>query len=125
MRCAAGPVFSYMKRPVSVTRPTYSASAICGVSATSSARMRSHTISAVHDASATTWLIVPKCVLSWWWSRLRIGASPISIGVAVEVAAVQEDDRALGDVVGHVGDQLVAELEERVLVGQRELAGCR
>ena len=65
MTCAAGPVFSYMKRPVSVTRPTYSASAIRGVSGTSRPRMRSHTISAVHDASGTTWLIVPKWVLSW------------------------------------------------------------
>ena len=35
--CARGPVFSYMKRPVSVTRPTYSASPIACVIGTSSA----------------------------------------------------------------------------------------
>ncbi len=40
--------------------------------------MRSHTISAVLEASGTTWLIVPKRVLSWWWSMLTIGAPPIS-----------------------------------------------
>ena len=39
---------------------------------TPSSRIRSHTISAVHDASSTTWLTVPKRVLSWWWSMLRM-----------------------------------------------------
>ena len=34
--------------------------------------MRSHTISAVHEASTTTWSIVPKRVLSWWWSMLMM-----------------------------------------------------
>ena len=44
-------------------------------------------------------------------------------GVAVEVAAVQEDDRALREVRGDVADEPV-ELEERVLVGQRELVAA-
>ena len=64
--CARVPVFSYMNLPVSVTSPTYNASAIVGVACTPSPRMRSHTISAVHDASSTTWSTVPKRVLSWW-----------------------------------------------------------
>ena len=42
--------------------------------------------------------------------------------VAVDVAAVQEHDRALVDVVRHLGDEL-RQLEEAVLVGQRELVG--
>jgi hypothetical protein len=42
-------------------------------------------------------------------------------GVAVDVAAIQEDDRALGDVVGDGRAQPV-EIEEAVLVGQGELA---
>ena len=63
--CARGPVFSYMKRPVSVTRPTYSASAIAFVDCTPSPCIRSHTISAVHEDCGSTWLIVPKRVLSW------------------------------------------------------------
>ena len=66
MTCARGPVFSYMNLPVSVTSPTYSASAMSTVGATPSAVMRSHTISAVQEASSTTWLTVPKRVLSWW-----------------------------------------------------------
>ena len=74
--CARGPVFSYMKRPVSVTRPTYSASPIAVVTGTPSPCIRSHTISAVHDACGSTWLIVPKRVLSWWWSMLTISARP-------------------------------------------------
>ena len=35
-----------------------------GLASTPRPRMRSHTISAVQDASGTTWLTVPKCVLS-------------------------------------------------------------
>ncbi len=35
-------------------------------------------ISAVQDASATTWSTVPKRVLSWWWSMLRIRAACLS-----------------------------------------------
>ena len=42
--------------------------------------------------------------------------------VAVDVAAVEEDDRALVEVVGQRALQAV-ELEEAVLVGQRELVG--
>src|SRR6185312_5678707 len=42
--------------------------------------------------------------------------------VAVDVAAVEEDDRALLEVVGQRALQAV-ELEEAVLVGQRELVG--
>ncbi len=57
-----------MKRPVSVISPMYSASATAGVGRTPSPCIRSHTISAVHEASGTTWLSVPKRVLSWWWS---------------------------------------------------------
>ena len=41
-------------------------------------------------------------------------------GVAVDVAAVEEDDRALLEVVGRHADEPL-ELEEAVLVGQREL----
>ena len=54
MRCAREPVFSYMKRPVSVIRPMYSACATACVGATASPCIRSHTISAVHEASGTT-----------------------------------------------------------------------
>src|SRR5688572_2637970 len=61
-----------MKRPVSVTTPTYSASAIGCVTSTPRPLARSHTISAVHDACGSTWLSVPKRVLSWWWSTLRM-----------------------------------------------------
>src|SRR5579862_1110352 len=61
-----------MKRPVSVISPTYRASAIRGVAATPSPCIRSQTISAVHDASGSTRLTVPKRVLSWWWSMLRM-----------------------------------------------------
>src|SRR5918992_3114315 len=70
--CAREPVFSYMKRPVSVTTPTYSASAIGCVTSTPRPFARSQTISAVHDACGSTWLSVPKRVLSWWWSTLRM-----------------------------------------------------
>ena len=35
-------------------------------------------ISAVDDASGTTWSTVPKRVLSWWWSMLRIRAACLS-----------------------------------------------
>src|SRR6476646_6655842 len=66
-RSAFGVVLVYWKRPVSVTRATYSASAISASSGTSSSRKRSRTISPVEDASATTWLSVAKRVLSWWW----------------------------------------------------------
>ena len=54
MRCARGVVFSYMKRPVSVISPTYSDCATLGAGSTSSACIRSHTISAVQEASGTT-----------------------------------------------------------------------
>src|SRR5579875_3609331 len=73
IRCAREPVFSYMKRPVSVISPTYSASAISKSGFTPSPCIRSQTISAVHDARGTTRLTVPKRVLSWWWSMLMIG----------------------------------------------------
>ena len=43
-----------------------------GLASTPRPRMRSHTISAVQDASGTTWLMVPKRVLSWWWSMFRM-----------------------------------------------------
>jgi hypothetical protein len=43
-------------------------------------------------------------------------------GVAVDVPAVQEDDRAVPEVGRGLGDQAV-ELDEPVLVGQRELVG--
>ena len=70
------------------------------VSSTPSPGSRSQTISAVHDASSTTWLTVPKRVLSWWWSRLRIVVVAAErLGrVALDVAAVEEDGGALGDV---------------------------
>ena len=98
--CARGVVFSYMNRPVSVISPTYSASAISGVGDNASACIRSHTISAVHEASGTTWLIVPKRVLSWWWSMFsRCAPSRSTLGrVAVDVAAVEEHDRPRRDV---------------------------
>ena len=75
------------------------------------------------DAPGSTWLIVPK-------QRVVVVVVDVDDhrvadvdGVAVEVAAVQEDDRALRDVLGDVGDQPV-ELKERVLVGQRELVAA-
>ena len=61
-----------MKRPVSVTRPTYSALAISGVISASSSFAIRHTISAVQDATEQTRFTVPKRVLSWWWSMLRM-----------------------------------------------------
>ena len=91
-----------MKRPVSVISPTYSASAIGAASgATPRSPIRSQTISAVHEASGTTRLTVPKRVLSWWWSMLRMcdpGPAERLGGVALEVAAVQEHDRPLVEV---------------------------
>ena len=54
MAWARVPVFSYMKRPVSVTSPTYSASAMVIVGSTPSSCIRSHTSSAVQEASPTT-----------------------------------------------------------------------
>src|SRR5579862_265682 len=81
-RSALGVVFVYWKRPVSVTRPTYSGSAISGVSGTSSSPRMSLTISTVDDASATTRLIAPKRVLSWWWSTLTTRAARASDSVS-------------------------------------------
>src|SRR5437588_7458376 len=69
---ARTPVFSYMNRPVSVIRATYRASAICRVGATPRPCIRSHTISAVQEASGSTRFTVPNIVLSWWWSRLIV-----------------------------------------------------
>src|SRR5918995_9494 len=69
-RSAFGVVFAYWKRPVSVTSAMYSASASSGVSSTPSSRIRSRRISPVDEASATTRLICPKRLLSWWWSTL-------------------------------------------------------
>ena len=86
--------------------------------------MSSHTISAVHEASASTWLTAPKRVLSWWWSMLRIGA-PLGTEVdrvAVDVAAVQEDVDALAERP-RAARRRALEVEEAVLVGQRELVG--
>ena len=103
MTCARVPVFSYMNLPVSVTRPTYSASAISGVGSTPSARMRSHTISAVHDASGTTWSIVAEArvvVVVVDVDDRQVGLVADEHRGAVDVAAVQEDDEAVGDVVG-------------------------
>ena len=61
------------------------------------------TISAVHEASRTTRFTVPKRVLSWWWSMLRM-CRPVALEEvdrhAVDVAAVEEHDRALVHVVG-------------------------
>src|SRR5438105_4852831 len=61
-----------MNRPVSVISPTYSASAISSVGATPRPCIRSHTISAVQDASGSTRFTVPNRVLSWWWSMLTM-----------------------------------------------------
>ena len=66
------PVFSYMNRPVSVISPTYSASAVVSDGLDLEPVHQSHTISAVQEASGTTRLTVPKRVLSWWWSMLRM-----------------------------------------------------
>src|SRR3982750_2982362 len=90
------PVFSYMNLPVSVTRPTYSASAISCVGSTLNPRMRSHTISAVQEVHAVALDPLPR--------------------VAVDVAAVQEDRRTLLDVVRRLALHPV-EVEEAVLVG--------
>ena len=61
-----------MNFPVSVTSPTYRASAIPGVISAPSSLAMSNTISAVHDAVGTTRFTVPKSVLSWWWSMLTM-----------------------------------------------------
>ena len=78
--------------------------------------------SAVHDASATTWSTVPKRVLSWWWSMLRIVRAFLSSldRVAVDVAAVEEDHRPVLDVGRH-GRHELGQLEELVLVGHGQL----
>ena len=52
MRSESALVVRYWKRPVSVTRPTYSASAICGVSSAPSRSKTDTRISAVDDACA-------------------------------------------------------------------------
>ena len=120
-------MFSYMNRPVSVIRPTYSASAD---------RASGLDLQAGHQVPddlgrargvGPTRLTVPKRVLSWWWSMLsRWMPGPAQrLGrVAVEVAAVQEHDRALIEVFGRLGDQAV-ERQEPVLLGQRQLARVR
>src|SRR3954452_6411750 len=82
-----------MKRPVSVTTPTYKASAIDCVAATSRPRMRSHTSSAVQDAVSTTWLIVPNRVLSWWWSMLIVGAVPSRLSTSAAVRSMLPQSR--------------------------------
>ena len=71
----------------------------------------------------STRLTSPKRVLSWWWSMLMQQLSPVAEEVdrhAVDVAAVEEDDRA----VRHVRRRLVEDLlegQEAVLDRQREL----
>ena len=90
---------------------------------TPSSRASSQMISAVQLASGSTRLTVPKRVLSWWWSMLSVLGEPLTAGrrrVAVDVAAVQEDHGALGDVGG---DRLHESVqgEGPVLVGERQI----
>ena len=74
----------------------------------------------------TTWLIVPKRVLSWWWSMLRIGAPPSRLSTSAGVrsmlpqsrkTSVREHRSAGGSVVRPSSS------DEAVLVRQRELVG--
>ena len=111
-----------MNRPVSVTSPTYSASAIGWVSVAPRSPSRSQITSAVHEASGTTWFTVPKRVLSWWWSRLRMRAACLSASAGLRSMLPQSRKitRAPLEVVGQLGDEL-GQHEEAVLVGQREL----
>src|SRR5918995_6093481 len=66
-----GVVFVYWKRPVSVTSAIYNASAMSGVSWTSSSRNTSRSSSPVDEACASMTLTSPKRVLSWWWWMFR------------------------------------------------------
>ena len=99
---AAGVVFSYMNRPVSVTRPTYSAFAISGVISASSSLAIRHTISAVDDADradevhgAEARVVVMVVDVE---DVQAVGLEEVDRH-AVDVAAVEEDDRALRDVL--------------------------
>ena len=123
--CARTPVFSYMNLPVSVTRPTYSASAISSAGSTPSARIEvphdlggaRRVLDHVVDRAEARVVVVVVDV-----EDVRLLALERAHRVAVDVAAVQEDDRALVEVGGQRALQAV-ELEEAVLVGQRELVG--
>src|SRR5919204_1899847 len=89
-RSAFGVVLVYWKRPVSVTSAMYSASAMSGVSSTSSSRKRSRNTSPVEEASGTIRLICPKRVLSWWWSMsTESGTRPSTSGSAIRLSFAQ------------------------------------
>ena len=90
-----------------------------GVSATSSSRSRSRTISAVDEASATTRLTAPKRVLSWWWSTSTTSAGCVEQRRAPgrcrrSFAQSTREQHALRQVGGQLAQHL-AERHEAVL----------
>src|SRR5438309_481859 len=92
--------------------------------------MSSHTISAVQDAPSSTWLTVPKRVLSWWWgrSRRRLPVLEQLLDAKRLVDGVVEDEAQLGRVLevqlgGDAALQVAVgraqPLERRLLLGRR------
>ena len=113
-----------MKRPVSVISPMYSASAIAGVGLHAEpvhqvphdlrrAGRVGHDV--VERAEARVVVVVVDV------QQVRAVAQHAR-GVAVDVAAVEEHDGALGDVGGRLADQAL-EREEAVLARQRQVGG--
>ena len=117
-RNAAGVVFAYWNRPVSVTRPVYSASAIEGVRATRSSEKTSASTSAVDDASATTRFAVPKprvVVMVVDVDDHRAAREPL-VGQPRLLGTVHGDEDPIGRVRRNLAQKpVVGELEERVL----------
>ena len=73
----------------------------------------------------STWLSVPKRVLSWWWSMLRIRwSSCLSWSALVRSMLPQSRNTSTRwqRSGGRLGDEPL-EVQEAVLVGQRELVG--
>ena len=111
-----------MKRPVSVTSPTYSACATAGAGLTPSPCIRSQMISAVHEASATTWSTVPKRVLSWWWSMFSRCAPSRSASAELRSMLPQSSSTTVRWAMSAGGDWIESvEVEEAVFQGQRQL----
>ena len=123
IRWAAGLVFSYMNRPVSVTSATYSALAISGVISAPSSFASSKTISAVQEAWVST-----------RFSGAEAGVVVVVVDVqdlgvvalqevdrhAVDVPAVEEDQHPVDDVDRRLVEDLL-QRQEPVLDRQREL----
>jgi D-alanyl-D-alanine dipeptidase len=115
-----------MKRPVSVIRPMYSASATAGVGRDAEpvhqipddlGRAGGVGDDVVERAEAGVVVVVVDV------QQVRAVAQHAR-GVAVDVAAVEEHDGALGDVGGRLLDQAV-EGEEAVLARQRQVVRAR